>query len=269
MGLYETFLVQPIFNLLVWLYNVIPGADFGFAVIALTLVVKFALWPLTHASLKSQKRMQELQPKLAELKEKHADDKEALAKAMMTLYQAEKVNPLSSCLPILIQLPILLALFNVLREGTVTDFHLLYPFVSEPETIQHVFLGIVDLTARSIPLALLAGGFQFIQTKMLTARRPAPSIRKKEGAKDEDMMAAMNKSMLYFMPVMTVVIGASFPAGLTLYWASTNVFSIFQQFVAFRDVKPVPEPATEAKVLEGTTVEKTEAATPTTFPKKK
>ncbi len=102
MGLFHTLLYQPIFNLLVFLYNVIPGGDIGFAIIALTILIKVALWPLMHSSLKSQKALQEIQPKIEELKEKHKDDREALAKEMMELYQNEKVNPLSSCLPILV-----------------------------------------------------------------------------------------------------------------------------------------------------------------------
>ncbi|MBU0646534.1 YidC/Oxa1 family membrane protein insertase [Patescibacteria group bacterium] len=237
MDLFHTYLYQPIFNLLIWLYNVIPGADLGFAIIALTVVIKTLLWPLSHASLKSQKRMQDLQPKLDEIKKQYKDDKEGMSKAMMELYSSEKVNPLGSCLPLLIQLPIIIALFRVLRDGVVTSEMLsstLYPFVQNPETVNHIFLGIQDLSEKSLILAVLAGIFQFIQTKMLMARRPPKDLRKQEGAKDESMMAAMNKSMLYFMPIVTVVIGASFPSGLTLYWVTMNVVTILQQLVAFR-----------------------------------
>lgn len=240
MELFHTYLYQPIFNLLIWLYNVIPGADLGFAIIALTVIIKLALWPLTHASLKSQKRMQELQPKLEEIKTKFKDNKEAMSKAMMELYSSEKVNPLGSCLPLLIQLPIIIALFQVLRDGLITQEHLaelLYPFVENPGLVNHIFLGIQDLSQKSIPLALLAGVFQFIQTKMLMAKKPPKQVAGHEGAKDESMMAAMNKSMLYFMPIVTVVIGASFPAGLTLYWAVMNVVTILQQLVAFSKKK--------------------------------
>ncbi|KKW31587.1 MAG: Membrane protein insertase, YidC/Oxa1 family [Candidatus Uhrbacteria bacterium GW2011_GWA2_52_8d] len=95
---FHNVLSVPIFNLLVFLYNVLPGADIGFAIIALTVLIKLILWPFMSQSLRSQKAMQGLQPKIEELKAKHADDKEALAKAMMELYQKEKVNPLASCL---------------------------------------------------------------------------------------------------------------------------------------------------------------------------
>ena len=238
MGIFHTYLYQPMYNLLIWFYDIIPGADIGFAIIILTVVIKLVLWPLTQASLKSQKALQDLQPKVDALKEQYKDNKEQLAKAMMELYGKEKVNPLSSCLPILVQLPILIALYQVLRAGLTTDnFFELYSFVHRPETINTMFLGIVDLTQKSLVLAGLAGVFQFFQTRMLIARRPPKSLQKKEGARDEDMMASMNKSMMYFMPVMTIVIGASLPGGLTLYWVAVNVVSIVQQWLTFRKKK--------------------------------
>ena len=238
MNLFHEVLYRPLFNLLIALYNVIPGADMGFAIIGLTVLVKAVLWPLTNASLKSQKALQDLQPKLEELKEKFKDDKEGQAKAMMELYSAEKVNPLSSCLPILIQLPILIALYHVLSAGlNVDSLKDLYSFVPSPGDINQSFLGVVNLAERSIPLAVLAGILQFVQTRMLVAKRPPKKLRKKEGAKDEDMLAAMNDSMLYFMPVMTVVIGATLPGGLTLYWVAVNAVSIFQQTLAFKKKK--------------------------------
>jgi len=235
MNVFHEGLYRPLFNLLIWLYDVIPGADIGFAIIALTVLVKLALWPLTNASLKSQKALQDLQPKLDALKTEHKEDKEKLAKAMMELYAKEKVNPLSSCLPILVQIPILIALYRVLSDGLHAEsLAALYPFVHNPGSINALFLGIVNLGQRSIPLAVLAGGFQFWQTRMLIARRPPKPVRGTEGAKDEEMLASMNQSMLYFMPVMTVVIGASLPGGLTLYWVAINVVSIVQQYLVFR-----------------------------------
>lgn len=234
MNLFHEGLYRPLFNLLIWLYDVVPGADIGFAIITLTVLVKLALWPLTNASLRSQKALQDLQPKLDELKEKHKDDKDALAKAMMDLYTKEKVNPLSSCLPILVQIPILIALYQVLSAGlraeSLSD---LYPFVTNPGSINEMFLGFVNLAERSIPLAVLAGVLQFWQTRMLIARRPPRQVQGKAGAKDEEMLASMNQSMMYFMPVMTVVIGVSLPGGLTLYWVAINLISILQQYVVF------------------------------------
>ena len=234
-NIFDTFLVQPLFNLLVFLYNVIPGADMGFAIIALTIIIKLVLWPLNNSTLKSQKAMQELQPKMDAIKATHKDNKEALAKATMELYQTEKVNPLSSCLPILVQFPILIALYHVLLQGFKPDaLKMLYPFVYNPEVLEKMFLGFVDLAVPSIGLALIAGIFQFFQTRMLMHKKPTVPAVAKEGAKDETMLASMNKSMMYLMPIMTVVIGASLPGGLSLYWVTITVFSIVQQMIVFR-----------------------------------
>src|SRR3989339_269137 len=228
-------LYQPLFNLLLWLYDVIPGADLGFAIIAISVLIKLVLWPLTRSTFTSQKALQQLQPKIEELKEKYKDDKEGLTKAMMQLYKQEKVNPLSSCLPLVIQMPILFALYAVLQDGLKPEsLSHLYTFVSNPGTVNALFLGTVNLADPNIVMAVIAGALQFLQTKMLMATRPPPALRKKEGAKDEDMLATMNKSMLYVMPLMTVFIGASLPGGLTLYWIVMNLFTVIQQAFVFR-----------------------------------
>ena len=235
---FHTVLYVPIFNLLVFFYEILPGADIGFAIIALTVLIKLILWPFMSQSLKSQKALQELQPKIEELKQKHGTDKEALAKAMMELYQKEKVNPLASCLPLLIQLPILIALYRVLLGGFGAETLVeLYSFVSNPGSINHVFLGVIDLSVSSLYLAILAGYFQFFQTRMLMAKRPPKQVTGKKGAFDETMLASMNKSMLMFMPAITVIIGATLPAGLTLYWVTVNIVSILQQQFVFSKIR--------------------------------
>jgi len=230
--MFQTLLIEPLFNLLVFLYETLPGSDMGLAIIALTILIKLALWPLMNASLKSQKALQEIQPKVAEIKTKYKDDKEAQAKAMMEMYQKEKVNPFSSCLPLLIQFPILIALYRVLLNGfDPAALSMLYDFIPNPGEINKTFLGFLDLSVPSVWLAVLAGVFQFWQTRMLTSKHPPKAVADKEGAKDEAMLAAMNKSMLYFMPAVTVLIGASLPGGLSLYWVTVTVFSLVQQWV--------------------------------------
>ncbi|NQV90610.1 membrane protein insertase YidC [Candidatus Uhrbacteria bacterium] len=237
--LFHNALYVPIFNLLVFFYNIFGGVDIGFAIIALTIVIKLILWPFMSKSLKSQKALQELQPKIEELKVTHADDKEGLAKAMMELYQAEKVNPLASCLPLLIQLPILIALYQVLLAGFGSEtLGELYGFIPNPGEINHIFFGVIDLSVPSLYLAVLAGYFQFMQTRMLMHRRPPAQVKGKKGSKDETMLASMNKSMLMFMPAITVVIGATLPAGLTLYWVTVNIVSILQQQFVFSKITP-------------------------------
>lgn len=232
---FRTFLAEPIYNLLVGLYVLFPWQDMGVAIILLTIIIKAVLWPLTGKALKSQKMLQELQPKVDEVKKKFVGDKEGMAREMMALYKAEKVNPASSCLPILIQLPVLIALYRVLLVGVSNqNIYSLYSFIPDPGVINEMAFGFLDLSQKNLVLAVLAGIAQYFQAKMMQVRRVPKAVEGAKGAKDEEMMAAMNKSMLYMMPAMTVVIGATLPAGLALYWLVVTLLSILQQWFVFR-----------------------------------
>jgi len=246
--IFSAIFYQPMFNLLIFFYNVIPGHDIGVAILLLTIVIKLILYPLSVQSIRSQKAMQTLQPKIDELKKKYKDEKEKMASELMALYKQEKVNPLSSCLPLLIQLPFLIAVYQVFRNGLSSHgLNLLYPFVANPGTINTLSLGFVDLLKPNIILAILAAAAQFFQTKMIQVNRP-PKDKTGQvpaGAKDEDMMAIMNKQMLYFMPLMTVFIGASLPGGLTFYWFLTTVLTVLQQWWMFRKKKDNDTPGQE------------------------
>jgi YidC/Oxa1 family membrane protein insertase len=230
--MFQTFFYQPVFNLLVFLYNIVPGHDLGIAIILLTIVIKLLLLPLSKKSLKSQKALQELQPQIEAIKKKYANKKEEMGRAIMRLYKDNKANPFSSCLPLLIQLPFLFAVFRVFRNGFDNGvLDLVYPFITRPEAINSISFGFLDLSRRSIPLAILAGIAQFWQAKMMMTKRPPV---KTAGSRDEDMMAVMNKQMVYFMPVLTVFFASSFPAGLALYWLLTTVLTGLQQLYLFR-----------------------------------
>lgn len=246
--LFNQFFYEPIFNLVVWLYNVISGESLGLAIIALTIIIKLILLPLSQKSIKSQKALQEIQPKIDELKKKYKDNKEQMGKAMMNLYKENKVNPFSSCLPLLIQLPFLLAVFRVFKDGIENNLSLVYPFIDTPATIHSMWLGI-DLSKPSTFLAILAGLAQFWQAKMMIAKKPQQKI---EGSKDENMAAIMSKQMVYFMPVITVFIGLTLPGGLTLYWFLITLLTALQQVVVFRysKVKKEKELIIEGEVKE-------------------
>lgn len=224
--LYNIVIYQPIFNFLIWLYNAIPGHDIGIAIIVLTLAVRFLMVPLTIKQVKSQKALQELQPKMDEIKRKYKDDKEKQSKELMKFYKEHKINPLASCLPLLIQLPIIFALFRAFRAGLSSEgLEVLYSFVAKPDVINPMFLGLLDLSQKNMVLAVMAGIAQFIQSKMMM-----PKTKKKA----KDMAGMMSKQMTYFMPVMTVFIAMSFPAGLALYWLTTTLFAIGQQYFIIR-----------------------------------
>ncbi|MDD2656933.1 MAG: YidC/Oxa1 family membrane protein insertase [Patescibacteria group bacterium] len=231
-AIFEAILTQPIFNLFVWIYNLIP--DVGIVIFVITLLIKLALFPSTNKSIKAQKDLTELQPKLEALKKKYEGDQQKIATETMALYKEHKVNPFGSCLPLLIQLPVFLALYWVLSSVFEGDnFELLYSFVKNPEHINSVTLGLFDLKENgNIFLALLAGAAQFIQAKMFT-RKKTPKEAGPAG-KDESMTAMMNKQMLYFMPVITVMIGYQLPGGLALYWFLSTGITALQQVILFR-----------------------------------
>jgi YidC/Oxa1 family membrane protein insertase len=155
----------------------------------------------------------------------------------MELYKTNKVNPLTSCLPILIQLPILIALYMVLQDGLASKdlTESLYSFVSNPGTINQISLSVFNMAKPNYVLAVLAGGAQYFQAKTLSRKNPPQGAG--AGSKDEAMMSMMNKQMLYFMPVMTVVIGFGLPGGLTLYWFFSTVLMVLQQVWQFKQPK--------------------------------
>lgn len=227
---FHLILTKPLLNVLIWLYNVIPGQDIGLAIIALTVLIRLVLVPVFQKSLRSQRELQQLQPQLGALKEKYKDDKQAQTKAIMEFYQQNKVNPFSSCLPLLIQLPILIALYRVMLtglNGAVTAD--LYSFVADPGDINTDFFGLVELSKPNFVFAFLAGAFQFLQSKMMVGKNQA-------GPATDKTARMMNMQLTYFMPIVTVVIAATLPAGLGLYWIMTTLFAIAQQYYIMRRV---------------------------------
>lgn len=243
---FNTVLYEPLFNGLIYLYHTLPGKDIGVAIIVLTIIIKLILFFPSLSAIKSQKALQEVQPKLEELKKKYKDNREELGRQMMKFYKENKVSPFSSCLPLLIQLPILIALYRVFFGGlTATDpetgillegqLQHLYGYLRDVYSstpINTLFLGFVDMAKNgNYILAFLAGGLQFWQGKMMIIQKAAIKI---PGSKDENKTAAINRQMMYFMPVITVIFGIQFPAGLTLYWAVSTLFQIGQQYYFFR-----------------------------------
>jgi len=213
-------LYRPLFNALVWLYNFIPGNDLGIAIILLTVLIRFILYPLSKKAIQSQKAISKLQPKIKEIQKKYKN-KEEQAKAMMEFYKKYKVNPMAGCLPILIQLPILIALYRVFFSGLNPEaLSTLYGFIERPEVLNVMFLGLINLSQRSIFLAILAGAFQFIQSRMIMPQSQG-------GTKDFQSM--MTQQMIYMMPLITIFIAWNLPSALPLYWIVITLFGIIQQ----------------------------------------
>lgn len=235
-NLYNDILINPMLNLLVIVYNALPWADMGLAIIIVTILIRLLLFPLAQRSTRAQMALQKLQPEIDKIRSKYKDKQEQTQK-IMEFYQKNKVNPLGSCLPLLLQLPIIFALYQVFNTGlSVENLTTLYDFVPKPETLNTTFLGIIDLTQRNIALAVIAGAFQFVQSKMLQAKnknKPMP----KPADDMPDIGNMMTKQMTYFMPIMTVFIGSTLPAALTLYWVVVTLFAIGQQYLLQRQFK--------------------------------
>ena len=236
--IYNTLLFQPLLNLLVYLYDHI--GDIGICIIIVTILIRIILFYPSYQALKSQRALQELQPKIKDLQNKHKGNKEEQTKALMGFYKENKVNPFSSCLPMLIQLPIIFALYGVFRSGLSNiNGDDLYSFIKAPENINTLFLGFLNMNETNIFLAVLAGALQFIQSKLMLAKTEKNKNQTKGKAPQglADMSGILGKQMLYLMPAMTVFIAMSLPSGLALYWVTTTLFAIGQQYVIMRPRK--------------------------------
>ena len=220
--IFHNILIYPLINVLVYFYHYIP--DIGIVIILLTVLIRLILLPSFHKSLKHQRALQSLQPKMDEIKEKYKDDKEAQAKAMMELYSIHKVNPLSSCLPLLIQLPILIALYRVFIQSLGSGpLQGLYHFVPNPGHIDPMFLHLINLGTKNYWLAIIAALSQYFLGLMQQPNKPTDSTAR-----------IMRAQMLYMFPLVTLFIGLKIPAGLVLYWIVTTLFGIAQQYYIIR-----------------------------------
>lgn len=219
---------QPLFNLLILLYNYLPGSNLGVAIISLTVLIRIILYPLQDKATKSQLALQSLQPKLKEIQKKYKNDREGQAKAAMQLYKTEKINPFSSFLILLIQFPILIVLYRLFWQGIQEEnFQYLYGFVQQPDVINSLFLG-VNLNQPSLIIAALAGLAFFFQAKI-----NAPKTDSKKKLDNKAMFGQMfQKQMVYVFPVFLVFILTRLPAALGLYLLVSGALTALQQYYA-------------------------------------
>ena len=233
--LFHEFIFQPIYNLLIVFYNIIPGHDLGVAIIALTLVVRILLYPIAQKQIESQKKLQELQPEIKKIQEKYKKDREKQGRVMMDFYKEKKVNPASGCLPLVIQIVFFIALYQAFIAGLNYSSECvdLYSFVKCPQLIGLKSFGILDLAKPSILLAIVAAALQFVQAKMMMIKQTNPVAR-------GDFSTAMNQQMVYLGPVLTLLIGIRFPAGLAVYWIVNTLFSVVQQYFVIYKKEPIP-----------------------------
>ena len=240
--IFTLFVYQPVYNLIVFFADLFPIANFGLAIIAATIVIKILFLSLSKKQIESQKKLQDLQPKIKAIQVKFKDDKERQSKEMMELYKVNKVNPIMGCLPLIIQVIFLITIYRVIMQISESGFgianELLYPFVSAPGVLSHEFFGIADLTNPSPLFAIVSAIGQFYQMKMLTSDKPKEEVV--EVGKEPDFATIMNKQMLYMGPILTLFIGFRYSSALSLYWLVSTVFSIVQQWFVLK-VKSIEE----------------------------
>ncbi|MFA7685707.1 MAG: YidC/Oxa1 family membrane protein insertase [Candidatus Gracilibacteria bacterium] len=247
---------RPIYNVLIFLTKILPGHDLGLAIILLTIIIRTILIAPAQKSMKEQRKMQELQPRLKKIKEDYKGDQQKIAAETMALWKEAKVSPFGSCLPILLQFPFLIAVFWVIQNGLNPDqSHLLYTTYQDfsLKDIGVNFFGILDLTKTNIyVLPLIVGGLQFFQMKLSLARtKKAPATHNKDEKKEKNEMEMASSMMIYMMPVMIAVFTASAPSGVGLYWGISTIYGIVQQLIINK--KPINEskndPSVKVKVI--------------------
>ncbi|MFA5755247.1 MAG: YidC/Oxa1 family membrane protein insertase [Candidatus Paceibacterota bacterium] len=223
--IYYTLLYQPMLNFLILIY--VYTNNFGIAVIILTFLVRLAMNPLNKKALESQKMMSEIQPRLKEIQTKYKSEPEKQAQEMMALYKDKKFNPFSSIFLLLIQIPIIIALFQIFKGGIIMDPQYIYSFISLPEAINPYFLGI-DLSSPNMILAVIAAIAQFFQAK--TGFVKNKKVETKE-PKDQatQITEMMQKQMVFMLPIVTLFVLSYLPSALGLYWIVTTVMTIYQQ----------------------------------------
>jgi YidC/Oxa1 family membrane protein insertase len=247
---FSTVLYEPLYNGLVFLITVIPGGDVGLAIISLTIAVKFALLPLTHKSTKSQAKLKTLEPEAQEIREKHKKDKQEQARKIMELYQKHGVNPFSGCFLLLIQLPIILALYFVFFKGLADGINteLLYAFVPyTTDTLVNMnFLGTFEMLGKSLILAALAGLTQHFQIRLSFPEQPKNGKEekpKKDGEIDmrEEFAKNMKTQMKYVLPGIIFIVAYQISAAVALYWTTSNIFSIIHELIVRREARQITE----------------------------
>lgn len=223
---------------MVWLIDVIPSHDAGVAIVLLTLIVSLLLFSISKRAIRTQLALKEIEPELKKIRDE-VTNKEEQARQTIALYRKNKVNPFSMILMIIIQFPILIALYFVFYKGfPVIHTEALYTFVRSPEAVNMIFLGVLDISQKSVVMAVIAGITQYAQAAILASYNKPRAL--KDGEKhtmQEEFTRSMQTQMKYFLPVMIGIISMNLPAALPLYWSVRNTFTAAQEVFVRKNLK--------------------------------
>lgn len=236
---FNAVIYTPLYNGLIFLVGIIPTHDVGLAVIVLTIIVRFVLYPLSRRAVEAQLAMKKIAPEIDKLKEKYKDKPEELGRATFALYKERDVHPFAGFALTLIQLPILLGLYWVFARGGLPNIQLehLYSFVPQPPTINMEFLGLIAMhSPHSIVLAVSSTVSQFIYTRL--SMGPSEKSSPVEASLSGDMARSFEIQARYVLPLIVGVIGYSIAAAAPLYWTVSNLFMIAQEYFSGRRFNP-------------------------------
>lgn len=245
--IFHTTVYVPLYNALIALLDIGPWVDMGIAVIVLTLIVKTAMYPLSLKAARTQRVMKDLEEQMKEIREKYKDNREEQGRKLLEMYRENNVNPFSSFLVLFIQLPVILGLYFVFLKGGLPaiDPTLLYSFVPEPgDVVSMHFLGLVDLTAKNIPLAILAGITQHFQARFAL---PELAPKKDNATFQEDFARSLQIQMKYVLPFVIMFVAYVASAAVALYWITSNIFAIGQEIHVKKRVEAEKQQALETK----------------------
>lgn len=234
--IFNTIFFNPIYNGLIFLLDVVPFIDVGIAVILVTIVVKLILFPFSLKMVKTQLAVKALEPEISKLKEEHKDDKQEQARKTMALYKEKGVNPFSGFLLILIQIPVIFALYWVFLRGGLPEINMdiLYSFIPIPESINMNFLGFINVAEKSIMFALFAGITQYFQIKYSL---PPLKPRTGKASLKDDLARSFHIQMRYVMPIIVFAIAYAISAAVAIYWTTSNLFAIGQEIYVRKTIK--------------------------------
>ena len=245
LSFFHTFLYVPIYNLMVFLVDVVPGGDIGLAVVLATVIVKLVIMPLSLSAVRTQRRMKLIEKELKEIREKYKDNREQQAKEMLALYRANDIRPFSSILGILIQLPIVITLYFVFsREALLNiDPTLLYSFIPLPETVAPLFLNTFTVAGHSLVLAVLAAAAQYLLARV-SIPVPAASASGTKSTATEDFGRIMAIQARFVLPIIIGVVAYTSGA-IALYFITSSLVGLVQEFVVRRMKHPTVPAALE------------------------
>lgn len=230
--LYHTFFYDPLYNVLISLFNTLSWADAGVIIILLTIIVRLILFPLSRKATLTQAKMTEAGPELEAIKEKYKDNPEEQTRRTLAFYKEKGINPFSGILVIIIQLPIIIALYQIFLHFPEVNADILYSFVQAPIAIDTTFFGI-DITSKSWVLALLAGVSTFIQFKLsMTAQNPP-----KGNSLGDNLARSIQTQAKYLFPILMFFIAYQVSGVIGLYFFITNTFSIVQEMFIKKNLK--------------------------------